>query len=309
MLLVSAYPVGSLVGMELRHLRYFVAVAEEENITRAAERLHVSQPPLSRQIRDLEDELGVKLFERGANTLRLTPAGARFLKDARGVLQRAEQAVAAVRAEAGAARGELRIGYAPSPTLQILPAALRKFGEQCPGVKVVLHDLNSNEMLAGLHEGRLDAALMVRHSKPGRGMRFSLLREYRVGVVVAPEHALAARDSVSVAEVARLPLVALSQAGYAEYHQWIAGILGVPARKLRIAEECDGALSLVAAVEASRGLTISSETLLCVTAQPLRFIPLAPSPPPLGVGVVHRSEGLSETTRRFVKALKETAAA
>src|SRR5580704_12449127 len=100
--------------MELRHLRYFTAVAEEQNVTRAAARLHVSQPPLSRQIRDLEEELGVQLFQRTAKSIELTEAGKIFLNEARAVLLRADEAVRAVRAVAGAARGQVRVGYAPS---------------------------------------------------------------------------------------------------------------------------------------------------------------------------------------------------
>src|ERR1700760_1295598 len=98
--------------MELRHFRYFVAVAEEENVTRAAARLHVSQPPLSRQIRDLERELGTKLFERNANGVRLTEAGREFLVEARDVLRRADAAVERVKAVALGKLGRVRIGHA-----------------------------------------------------------------------------------------------------------------------------------------------------------------------------------------------------
>src|SRR5690348_6289458 len=100
--------------MELRHLRYFVAVAEEQNVTRAAAKLRVSQPPLSRQIRDLEEELGVILFARSAKSLRLTDEGKLFLNEARAVLLRASEAIRAVRALTGGASGELLLGYAPS---------------------------------------------------------------------------------------------------------------------------------------------------------------------------------------------------
>jgi DNA-binding transcriptional LysR family regulator len=100
--------------MELRHLRYFVVVAEEQNVTRAAARLRLSQPPLSRQIRDLEEELGVELFRRTAKSLALTEAGKLFLGEARAVLLRAEQAVETVRRMAKGERGKLRVGYAPS---------------------------------------------------------------------------------------------------------------------------------------------------------------------------------------------------
>src|SRR5437016_14680553 len=113
--------------MELRHLRYFVAVAEAENVSRAALKLHVSQPGLSRQIRDLEEELGFLLFERSAKSVRLTEAGRVFLTEARAVLQRVEDAVKAARAVAAGGRGELNVGYAPSLTARILPATLRAF--------------------------------------------------------------------------------------------------------------------------------------------------------------------------------------
>src|SRR4026207_592567 len=107
--------------MELRHLRYFIGVAEQENASRAALKLHVSQPALSRQVRDLEDELGFLLFERSAKSVRLTEAGHAFLTEARAVLQRAEEAVKAARTIADGGIGELHIGYAPSLTARILP--------------------------------------------------------------------------------------------------------------------------------------------------------------------------------------------
>ena len=102
-----------LVRMELRHLRYFIAVAERENVTRAAARLHVSQPPLSRQIRDLEDELGIPLFEHGAKAVRLTEAGHVFLSEARAVVERANKAVQMVKAVAGGKCGEIHAAALP----------------------------------------------------------------------------------------------------------------------------------------------------------------------------------------------------
>src|SRR5437764_12261217 len=108
-------------SMELRHLRYFVAVAEEENVSRAALKLHVSQPALSRQIRDLEDELGFLLLERTAKSVRLTEAGRKFLEEARAVVELSQQAVRNARAVATGQRSEVRLGYAPSLTAQILP--------------------------------------------------------------------------------------------------------------------------------------------------------------------------------------------
>src|SRR4051812_49418284 len=151
--------------MELRHLRYFVAVAEQENVTRAALKLHVSQPALSRQVRDLEDELGFSLFERAANSMRLTTGGQAFLSEARAVLERADAAVKKARAIAKGDTGELHIGYAPSLTARILPPALRMFQAQKPAVRVIWHDQSTEEMLNGLRQNRLHLAFLVRPLK------------------------------------------------------------------------------------------------------------------------------------------------
>src|SRR5205809_6498780 len=167
--------------MELRHLRYFVAVAEEQNITRAASRLHVSQPPLSRQIRKLEDDLGIALFDRDAKAVRLTEAGRVFLTEARIILQRAKEAVELAKDVAGGKRGEIHVGYAPSLTVELLPRALRYFRESNPGVRVQLHDSSTAEMLRGLIDGKLHVALLVQVSpKVLAGLVFEELQRQAV---------------------------------------------------------------------------------------------------------------------------------
>src|SRR5258707_13339909 len=128
MFLVSICRLGILEpAVELRHLRYFVAVAEMENVSKAALKLHVSQPALSRQIRALEDEIGFCLLERTAKSVRLTEAGRVFLNDARALLQQAAEAVKKARAVAGAEPAELHVGYSPAPFAHVLPQALRAF--------------------------------------------------------------------------------------------------------------------------------------------------------------------------------------
>src|ERR1700748_54044 len=178
-----------LAFMELRHLRYFVAVAEAENVSRAALKLHVSQPGISRQIRDLEDEIGFQLFERSAKSLRLTGAGKVFLPEAKSVLQHAEDAVKKARAAISSTHGEIHVGYAPSLTVQILPPTLRGFQAKFPNVRVALHDLSTEEMLTQLRNGKLSVALMVRlDGKILRGLDFQQLASYPMRVAVAPKH-------------------------------------------------------------------------------------------------------------------------
>ena len=126
--------------MELRHLRYFVAVAEMENVSRAALKLHVSQPALSRQIRDLEDELGFSLLERTARSVRLTDAGFLFLREARAVLERTDEAVRNVRAFAQAGETELQVGYTPAIRAQIVSPTVHAFQQVMPKIHVKLHD-------------------------------------------------------------------------------------------------------------------------------------------------------------------------
>ena len=148
-----AYSGGIVLLMELRHLRYFVAVAEEQNVSRAAKRLHVSQPPLSRQIRDLETEMGVALFERSVKAIRLTEAGKIFLFEARAALQRAEDAVALAKSVANQKRNQVHVGYSVPPAVEILPRALRAFQRTNPQVSIDLRMMSEQEMLRAPRSG------------------------------------------------------------------------------------------------------------------------------------------------------------
>src|SRR5438874_1434412 len=206
MFLVSICRRG-IVGVivELRHLRYFVAVAEAENVLRAAtQKLHVSQPAVSRQIRDLEDELGVELFERTGKAVALTDAGRVFLREARAVLERTNEAVRNVRDFADAGEAELHVGYSPTPSGQVLSATMRAFQKAMPNVHVKLHDWSNEEIAVGLRDGRLKVALIARALKRGpfRDFRFEELLREHVRLAVPPNHPFAQRRSVSLAVAA-----------------------------------------------------------------------------------------------------------
>lgn len=287
--------------MELRHLRYFVAVAEEENVSRAALKLHVSQPGISRQIRDLEDEIGFPLFERSAKSVRLTEAGKVFLAEAREVLLHADEAVKKARAVSGGQSGELNVGYAPSLTVQILPPALRAFQDQFPNVRVTLHDLSTEEMLAQLGEQKLHVALSVRPpAKLLRGLRFQELARYALRVAVAPNHPLAKTKAVTLAQLAAEPLIAYTRKDYPEYHEMLGELFAPVGRKPRIAGEHDGASSLMADVESGRGVALVPECLSCMAGERLRLIPLRDGPPPIPVVAIWRKDSGVNLIERFV---------
>ena len=293
--------------MELRHLRYFIGVAEEENVSRAALKLHVSQPALSRQIRDLEEELGFLLLERSAKSVRLTEAGRAFLIEARAVLQRAEDAVKAARAIATGGSGELHVGYAPSLTARILPPMLRAFQAELPGVRVKLHDFSTEEMLAGLRDGKLQIAFVVRLTPALlRGLRFEELARDTICLAVAPKHPLAGRRTVSLAEVARESLITYSRKDYPDAHENLAAMFAAIKSKPRIVEEYDSVSSLIAAVEAGNGVALAPQSLTCTAGPRLKLIPLSPAPEPLIIGAAWAKDGLTVTAQQFLKCAKRT---
>src|SRR5438477_7781478 len=253
--------------MELRHLRYFVAVAEEQNVTHAAARLHVSQPPLSRQIRDLEDELGVALFDHGAKAVRLTEAGRVFLTEARAALRRVEDAVQMAKAVADGKRGEIHVGYAPSLAVELLPRALKFFQEAKPGVRVQLHDSSTQEMLRGLRDGKLHVAMLVQVSaKVLAEFVFEELQRYVVCVAMHPAHPLARARKVGLEQVAKERLIAFTLADYPEHHAWLADWFAPLNRPPQLAEEHDSATSVIAEVEAGRGVALVSHRFDCLAS-------------------------------------------
>lgn len=289
--------------MELRHLRYFVTVAELLNFTRAGARLRVAQPALSRQIRDLEAELGAPLLERGPRFVKLTAAGSVFLPAARAVLARADEAVQAVRALAQGERDHIHVGYAPSPTVELLPCALHAFQNLAPGVRVNLHDLSSEEMLRDLRDGRLDLCLMVRQSKRGwRGINFESLRKYPMCVAVSLRHPFAKLKHLALPQVAGEPLLAYSQADYPDYHAMLEELFLPLGVKPRVVEELDSASSLIAATEAGRGVAIAPASLAIVAGGRIRLVPLKPPPFPMVVGAAYNPRKFSLSAQKFLQA-------
>lgn len=192
--------------MELRQLRYFIAVAEEMNITRAAQRLHMTQPPLSRQLQLIEDEIGLPLFERGARPLKLTDAGRVLYAQARRVLEQADELAPLTRRLAQAAE-RIVIGFVPSTLYGALPEVIRAFREAAPAVELSLIEMFTLEQLGALKGGRIDIGFGRLRFDDDRLVREVLVEE-RLIAALPDGHPLAAPDaSISLADIAGQTLI------------------------------------------------------------------------------------------------------
>ncbi len=294
--------------MELRHLRYFVAVAEMENVSRAAmQRLHVSQPALSRQIRDLEDELGVCLLERTAKSVKLTDGGRAFLDDARAILKHADEAVGKVRAIAGKAKTELHIGDWPLATGQIMPAVLREYQRALPNVKVKLHDWRLEKNIAGVRDGRLQLAIILRPLKASalEDLRFEPLLTGRVCLAVSCGHPFAKKQSVALADAAREPFIGLTRGDYPRYFEYLDAFFAHVNDKPRVVEEHDGWSGVFSAVSAGTGVALTSDAFNYAFNNLIKCLRLTPEPKRITVGIITRKGKLTPAAEKFCQCAKE----
>jgi DNA-binding transcriptional LysR family regulator len=198
--------------MELRHLRYFLTVAEERQFTRAAARLHIQQPPLSQQIQELERELGFALFTRLPRGVELTSAGAAFVVDARAVLDALDQGVVNARRVANGQLGSVRIALTSSAAFHPLAtAAIRQFRATHPDIAIDLNEINAADIIERMMNGRVDAGILRKPIETPAELRFDLLHEERMVLVLPVGHALLRRSKGTRAgKQPRVPLKALA---------------------------------------------------------------------------------------------------
>jgi DNA-binding transcriptional LysR family regulator len=294
--------------MELRQLRYFVAVAEQGNISRAAKSIFLTQSALSRQIKALEDEIGQCLLERQAHSIRLTPAGEALLREARELLQHAEQVLERVR---GSGRGlRLRVGYAPSLAAGMLSVAVGNFTQAHPNTHVELFDLSTSEMLAGLESEKLDVALCVGQQRQTRGLKWTPLVRAPWRLAVNRNHPLARRSRVTPREVAGEPLLVYSQRDYPEYWDTITGWLRDHGQRPRIVGEHGGAEDLMAAVESGLGVAVVTTQMARLFPKRVQLLTLSSAPEPVCIAAVHRANRADDKPLAvFVEELRKAALA
>jgi len=288
-------------------------VAEAENFLHAATRkLHISQPAVSRRIRDLEDELGVQLFERRGKAVRLSSAGSLFLEEARVILERTDEATRNVRAFAQTGETELHVAYSPFLRQQIVSPALHAFQQAMPRVHVKLHDPTTAEKaLTGLRDGRWHLLFIGRPPKRSafHDLRFEELLRQQVRLGVPPGHPFAQRRSVSLTDAAKEPFVGLTREDFPEYNAYVSAVFAQVKSKPRVIEEYDNMMGLISAIEAGTGVAFVVDLLVQSFGSRMKLVRLTPELKPIGFGIAARKGRLSPATEKFWQCAREVASA
>ncbi len=244
--------------MELRHLRYFIAVAEELHFTRAAERLHIGQPPLSHAIQVLEADVGAQLLERTKRWVRLTEAGKLFLADARKILAMTEQAAETARRAGRGEAGELRIGFTYStPLTPLFAEVVNRYRQEFPLVTLTLHEMATLRQLDAIGQRTLDLGF-VRPPEIAvpEGIKLTSLREDPLMLVLPTGHALASKKAVAIKELEALPFVMYPPGGGTGIYPQIFRLCQAAGFVPRVAQTAGEASTIIGLVAAGSGITL-----------------------------------------------------
>jgi len=262
--------------MDLRHLRYFQAVAEGLSYSRAAERLRVAQPALSRAVQEMEAELGAAMLERNRHSVRLTPAGKVLLRETAILFERWDEAIRRVRRAASGEEGELRIGYIGPPTQPFLGRLLQEYRRRYPLVSIHLEERTPERVWEMLAKGRLSVAFTrpVPTIEPS-GLRTIVLREERLGAVVPQNHPFAKRAALTWQRLASAPLIVLARREGAGLHDAILAGCRRANFSPRIAYTPSLIGTVLRYVEAGAGVGVVPDCAITPEI-PLRFVPLKP---------------------------------
>jgi LysR family hca operon transcriptional activator len=294
--------------MELRHLRYFVAVAEEGSLTNAAERrLHTAQPSLSRQIRDLELEVGVKLLERGARGIELTAAGRTFLDHARLALLQVEAAGEAARRAAQPEKATFMIGFLTGHEVVWLPDALRILHEAEPGSEITLASQASPDLAGALMRGKMDVAFLRRETQ-APGVTFKFMIKEPLVAMVPTGHRLASRKEISPQEIAAETFITPTR--YAPVLKAvIEGYMAKFGITLKPEYESDNLTSTMSLVASTGGVTVLPIYARNVLSSSVVLRPLKGEPPTIDLFMGYNRSNTSPLLKRFLARADELLAA
>jgi DNA-binding transcriptional LysR family regulator len=266
--------------MELRHLRYFVTVAEELNVSRASARLRISQPAVSRQLRDLEEELGVELFRREKSGLKLTPAGETFLAHARDLLRRSGDAVKQMELFSARAKQTLIVGYIAPVLSSVLTPALRRFSEQHSTVEVALLEMSPADQVKALREGGIDLGLIGNPClEVEREFLVTVLSRIPLQAVLPDNHLLALRKRIVLSELEAENFIGFAEEEFPGRNAAICAACQAAGFTPRFPYHVENLTALLATVGSGKGVTLAPAEVNQLPHPNAVFIPLAPPVP------------------------------
>lgn len=283
--------------MDLRHLRYFTAVAEERHFGRAAQRLGIAQPPLSRQIQDLESELGFSLFDRSRRRVELTPAGAVFLAHVRRVFDALELAVHEARRASVGETGRLVVGYLSSLAYSGITELVRTFRGELPAVELALREMPPQEQIEALKDGRIDVGF-VRAPLHDARLASECVRREPLLVALPADHPLAARKRIPLELLSREPFVVFPRQRGSAFFDLVMGLCRAAGFSPRIAQEALH-LDILSLVAAGFGVSILPESIKNVGRKGLALRPIVGAPS-TDLLVAWRADDASPTLRQFL---------
>lgn len=290
--------------MELRHLRYFVAVAEELNFTRAAARLGIGQPPLSQQIRDLETELGILLFHRVPHGAELTEAGREFLEEARGILSSAERAKEVARRAHRGETGRLALGFTGSAAFNpVVSATIRNFRRSWPQVLLSLEEMNTFRLLEKLVRGDLDAAFIRPGMQDPEGVRLRRLPPEPTLIALPASHKLAAETELPLTALANEPFVLFPRgAGLSLYDQIVDSCREAGFEPV-IGQSAPQISSVVNLVAADLGVSIVPQSIAQIALEGVVYRPIVGPAPIASLALATPRDSRSTLTRNLLSLL------
>jgi len=291
--------------MELRHLRYFIAVAEELNFTRAAERLNTAQPSLSQQIKHLEQDLGVRLLNRSKRHVALTEGGKVFLSEAKDVLARLDRAVQRAAREQQGKSIELSVGVVPAAEIKILPTLIPLLERNLPKVRLVFHNLPSAEQKRLLATGSLDVGLLRGPLHDPRLEVEDVLWEVLV-VGLPAKHPLARKKAVTIRQLNDLPFIMVSREGSPELHAAVRAFCERSGLHPRVVQQADNVLGNLNMIRAGIGFGLFPDYASSILPNGVVVKPLAWNPAPaVSLVVAHHGGKRYPEILAFKKLLRE----
>lgn len=291
--------------MEFRQLKYFIAVAEELNIGRAATRLHISQPPLTRQIQQLEEEFDAQLFLRTARGVELTQAGEMFLRDARNIRDLMEQAVERVREAGQGKRGKMDIGIFGSGILDVIPKVLHAFRARHPDVQIALHQMSKKEQIEALRQHRIIAGFN-RMLQPLPDLSSELVMVESIMVAVNENHLLAAKPAILLKELAGQPLILFPSGARPSFIDKVWDLCAAEGFQPTVSQEVGDAPTSVALVAAGFGLSLVPEAASSLSVPGVVYRRLANAPDAVvDLSCIYRSDETSPLLLAFLQTIRE----